>query len=140
MAAGIDVKVTGPMFKKGGRIVNQVTEKFVQTMVELGEERLATKHLLPRPRGEYLSAAQAGENASVGHYLKNLTGTTQGMRGRIDDGNVIYGPWLEFGDFYQGGRFRGYASFRKTSQWMQKQVSVQARRFVNTYVRRLEGR
>jgi len=93
MAVGITVEATGPLFKEGGRIVGKVTEGFVQRMVEVGEQRL---DIVLRPRntkpGVYRTVQQGGK--STGHYRRNVSGTVQGVRGRIDDGGVIYGRRL----------------------------------------------
>tara|TARA_Y100000310_G_scaffold128518_1_gene127707 strand:+ start:30 stop:449 length:420 start_codon:yes stop_codon:yes gene_type:complete len=139
MAVGMSVEVSGPLFKEGGRIVGKVTEQFVQRMVELGEQRL---DIVLRPRdtklGVYLTVAQAkgrGFLPSQGNYRRNVHGTPQGLRARIDDSGVVYGPWLEFG----GGRFKGYAAFRKTKQWLDGEVDKEARDYMKNYVRRLGG-
>ena len=135
MAVGMTVEMSGPLFKTGGRITEKVTEGFVQRMVEVGEQRL---DIVLRPRntspGVYLTAQQGGK--STGNYRRNVSGTVQGVRGRIDDGGVIYGPWLEEG----GGRFKGYAAFRKTKQWLDGEVDKEARDYMKNYVRRLGGK
>ena len=135
MAVGMTVEMSGPLFKTGGRITEKVTEGFVQRMVEVGEQRL---DIVLRPRdtkpGVYLTAQQGGK--STGNYRRNVSGTVQGVRGRIDDGGVVYGPWLEFG----GGRFKGYAAFRKTKQWLDGEVDKEARDYMKHYVRRLGGK
>ena len=135
MAVGITVEATGPLFKQGGRIVDGVTERFVQRMVEVGEQRL---DIVLRPRntkpGVYRTVQQGGK--STGHYRRNVSGTVQGVRGRIDDGGVIYGPWLEFGS----GAFRGYAAFRKTKQWLDEQVDKESRDYMKNSVRNLGGK
>ena len=138
MAVGMTVEMRGPLFKQGGRIVGKVTEGFVTRMMQLGEQRL---DIVLRPRdtgpGVYLTATQAQKGKkSTGHYLKNVHGTPQGLRARIDDSGVVYGPWLEFG----GGRFKGYAAFRKTKEWLDKQVSSESRDYMKNYVRRLGGK
>ena len=135
MAVGITVEMRGPLLEQGGRIVGKVTEGFVTRMMELGEQRL---DIVLRPRdtspGVYLTAQQGGK--STGNYRRNVSGTVQGVRGRIDDGGVVYGPWLEFG----GGRFKGYAAFRKTKQWLDGEVDKEARDYMKNYVRRLGGK
>ena len=135
MAVGMTVEMSGPLFKTGGRITEKVTEGFVQRMVEVGEQRL---DIVLRPRdtkpGVYLTVQQGGK--STGNYRRNVSGTVQGVRGRIDDGGVVYGPWLEFG----GGRFKGYAAFRKTKQWLDGEVDKEARDYMTNYVRRLGGK
>ena len=135
MAVGITVEMRGPLFKQGGRITEKVTEGFVQRMVEVGEQRL---DIVLRPRdtkpGVYLTVQQGGK--STGNYRRNVSGTVQGIRGRIDDGGVIYGPWLEFGS----GAFRGYAAFRKTKQWLDGEVDKEAKDYMKHYVRNLGGK
>ena len=138
MAIGMTVDVSGPLFKQGGRIVGQVTEGFVTRMMQLGEQRL---DIVLRPRdtgpGVFLTATQAQKGKkSQGNYRRNVHGTPQGLRARIDDGDSIYGPWLEEG----GGRFKGYAAFRKTKEWLDKQVDTEARDYMKHYVRRLGGK
>ena len=138
MAVGITVEMRGPLFKQGGRIVGKVTEGFVTHMMELGEQRLdAVLRARDTKPGVYLTKAQAQpKRASQGNYLRNVHGTPQGLRARIDDGGVVYGPWLEEG----GGRFKGYAAFRKTKQWMDEQVDTEARDYMKNYIRRLGGK
>ena len=138
MAIGMTVDVSGPLFQQGGRIVGQVTEGFITRMMQLGEQRL---DIVLRPRdtgpGVYLTKAQAQPKKwSVGTYRLEVHGTAQGLRARIDDSDHIYGPWLEIG----GGRFKGYAAFRKTKQWMDEQVNTEARDYMKNYVRRLGGK
>ena len=138
MAVGMTVEMRGPLFKQGGHIVGKVTEGFVTRMMELGEQRL---DIVLRPRdtgpGVYLTATQARpKRASKGTYRLKVHGTSQGLRARIDDSGMVYGPWLEFG----GGRFKGYAAFRKTKQWMDEQVDKEARDYMKNYVRRLGGK
>ena len=138
MADGMTVEVSGPLFKEGGRIVGKVTEGFVTRMMQLGEQRL---DIVLRPRdtgpGVYLTVTQAQpKRASKGTYRLKVHGTPQGLRARIDDSGHIYGPWLEFG----GGRFKGYAAFRKTKQWMDEQVDKEARDYMKNYIRRLGGK
>ena len=140
------VESRGPIFdKRGKNIVKQVSSKFIQRMVELGEQRL-DEMLKPRPAGVYLSAQEARPNqASTGNYRRNIGGSTQGSKGTIDDGiisdgKVVYGAWLEgTSSRNAASQFKGYASFRKTKDWMQKHVVVIRKKFEKEYVRRLNG-
>lgn len=135
------VESRGPIFdKRGKNIVQKVSRKFLQRIVELGEQRLDTI-LRPRPTGVYLSAQEAGKKkATTGNYRRNISGRVQGLTGVIDDGKVIYGAWLEgTSSRNQAGQFKGYASFRKTKDWMQKQVNEQRNQFEKEYVKRLNG-
>jgi hypothetical protein len=127
---GIDVTISGPLFKKGAKITRDAMEGAVQELVELGEDRL-DRGLRPRPAGVYLSASK-----STGHYRRNVSGEAQGLSGRIDDGGVIYGPWLELG----GGRFKGYATFRKVGQWLEKKADDVLEKNIKKAVQRMRGR
>ena len=135
------VESRGPIFdKRGKNIVKQVSSKFIQRMVELGEQRL-DEMLKPRPAGVYLSVQEARPNrATTGNYRRNVSGRVQGMTGIISDGKVVYGAWLEgTSSRNAASQFKGYASFRKTKDWMQKHVVVIRKKFEKEYVRRLNG-
>jgi hypothetical protein len=127
---GIDVRVSGPLFKKGASITKDAMENAVQELVELGEQRLDTL-LRPRPAGVYLAVSK-----STGHYRRSVSGESQGLRGRIDDGGVVYGPWLEFG----GGRFPGYSTFRRVGQEIEKKSDDVLEKHIRKAVKRMKGR
>jgi hypothetical protein len=135
------IESRGPIFdKRGKNIVKQVSRKFIQRMVELGEQRL-DEMLKPRPAGVYLSVQEARPNrATTGNYRRNVSGRVQGMTGIISDGKVVYGAWLEgTSSRNTASQFKGYASFRKTKDWMQKHMAVIRNKFEKEYVRRLNG-
>ena len=128
--------VHGPLFQKSN--VRKATQEIVQALVESGEQRLDTM-LRPRPAGVYLSVAEAGKGkASGGYYRRNVHGRVSNLNGRIDDGGVVYGPWLEgVSRGNETTRFKGYASFRKTSQWLQKNLRKIAGPAIQRMVERL---
>jgi len=126
---GIDVEIKGPLFKKGAKITRDAMEDAVQELVELGEQRL-DELLRPDP-GVYLSASK-----STGHYRRSVSGESQGLRGRIEDGRVVYGPWLEFG----GRGFKGYATFRKVGQEIEKKADDVLEKNIRKAVQRMKGR
>jgi hypothetical protein len=135
----VTVEVKGPLFDgRGKRIIDAVMHDTIQTVVERGVERL-NEQARPRPGGVFLSVQEAQRGkASTGNYRRNISGDTQGLRGRIDDGNVIYGPWLEgTGSRNAKSRFKGYAMFRRTEQWLQKQVPGILRTTAARLVKRL---
>ena len=119
----INVTATGPFFSRGPSVVHRAMQGAVRELVELGEQRL-DQVLRQRPAGVFLSVVEAQKGkASTGNYRRNVHGTVQDLHGRIDDGGVIYGPWLEgTGSRNQTTRFKGYASFRRTGQWIQARV------------------
>ena len=128
-----EVKTTGPIFQSGAPAsVRRATQGAIRELVELGEQRL-DQVLRPRPAGVYLSVEQAKRGkASTGHYRRNLHATVQELNGKIDN-PVIYGPYLEFGR----GRFKGYAMWRNTAQWLQRQAAGVLQSHVNRLVRDL---
>jgi len=55
----------------------------------------------------------------------------------ITDGGVVYGPWLEgISSRNMTTRFKGYMTFRKTSQELEKK----SREVFNKYLRRFVDR
>jgi hypothetical protein len=138
---GIDVEISGPLFKKGAKITRNAMEDAVQELVELGEDRL-NEVLRPRPAGLYLSAQQARPGkASTGNYRRNVQGESEGLKGRIDDGGVIYGPWLEgTSSRNQSTRFKGYGAFRLTGQWLEKKSDDVLEKHARKAVQRMKGR
>ena len=97
----------------------------IQELVELGEQRL-DEMLRTRPAGVYLSVAEAKKgHASTGHYRRNVNGRVERLHGLITDGGVIYGPWLEgVSSRNAATRFKGYASFRRTGQYLERLAPI----------------
>jgi len=136
--ASLKINVRGRVFRDGSTLTKKAVEGTVKELVSLGEERLNIV-LMPRPApGVYLSVAQAGRNASKGNYRRNLHPQIRGLFGKIDDGGVVYGPWLEgISARNRTTRFKGYASFRKTGQWLQKQSKNVLKKNITHLMRKL---
>ena len=122
-------------------VVRREVNGMIRDVVEAGVERL-NETLRPGPAGVYLSVSDARPGqGSTGHYRSNLHPTFGNMQGRIDDNSVVYGPWLEGTDSRnQTTRFKGYASFRRTRDWLDKNTKRIIRPRVVRLVRRLGGR
>ena len=146
MPEGIQVQLKGPLFTNAGIITDKEAGKFIQRLVELGEQRL-DQVLKPRPGGVYKSNFRNQKTkisqGSKGNYRRNIAGVTKGLKGVIEDGHpkrVIYGPWLEgVSSRNQTTRFKGYASFRRTEEWLQSRVKPEAKAFVHRYAKKLNG-
>ena len=148
--ASIRIQVKGRVFRDAKALTKKAIEGAVREVVQKSEERL-NEVLMPRPApGVYLTVAQARGNgwrtrnpsapdpSSSGHYRKNLHTKIRGLFGRIDDGGVLYGPWLEgISARNRVTRFKGYASFRKTRQWAQKQTKGILRKHMAHLMRKL---
>jgi hypothetical protein len=141
-AMSVKARFTGPLSQGSNRVmVRKEVNGMIRDVVEAGVERL-NETLRPRPAGVYLTVEQAGPGkASIGHYRSNLHPTFGNLQARIDDNNVVYGPWLEgTSRRNQTTRFKGYASFRKTREWLDKRTKAIIRPRVLRMVRRLGGR
>lgn len=116
---------------RAGNILEKYVGKGVQEIVEMGEDRLASI-LKPRPAGVFLAKGQAQRGkASTGNYRRNLHSKVTGISGVIHDSGVIYGGWLEgTSSRNKTTRFKGYGSFRKTKDWLNKQVEGVMNKFL----------
>jgi len=132
----IEMETSGPIFDRRGADISPIIRRnmggAVQELVERSEQRLDNL-ARPRPGGVYLSKGQGGR--STGNYRRNIFGTVSGLRGKVTDGGVIYGPWLEKGR--QGTRFRGYAMFRRTRQWAEKEAPRIAKKHIQRLITRM---
>jgi hypothetical protein len=120
MTVNIHVQQRGPLFDNANRSLPRETiEKIVARVVEEGDLHLA-RMLRPRPAGVYLSFRDAKKGQkSTGHYNRMRQAIPSGLKGLITDSGVEYGPWLEGTDRRNSTtRFKGYHSFRKTTQWL----------------------
>ena len=140
--SNITIKFKGPLLTgKGSGIVKDEAGKAVQELVELGEEHL-NELGRRRPAGVFLTAAQAGgeKRASQGNWRRFLSSEVFGLRGVINDGKILYGPWLEgTSSRNRTTRFKGYAMFRRTLQWLEGQRGRVADKMLRRIVRRLGG-
>ena len=122
---GIRIELRGPLLESNGsralRFFRDAAEEVVREGVEAGEQKL-DEELRPRPAGVYLSVAQAAPgHASTGNYRRNVSGRVRGTEGVITDGGVVYGSRLEgIGSRNQTTRFKGYATFRRVAQWLER--------------------
>lgn len=141
MVVTVTVTVKGPLFDgRFSPILRQGMQAAIENLVKLGEQRL-DQMLRPRPGGVYLSVVEAQPGkASTGHYRRNVHGRVDNLYGLITDGGVVYGPWLEgIGSRNQTTRFKGYASFRRTGEWLQQQVPKVVAFHTDKIVRSLNG-
>jgi hypothetical protein len=134
MTTSLKLTTSGPIFDKykTSKVFEQARESTVRELVERGEQELDTKYLLPKPQGKFLSISEARKGqASTGNYRRNVHGITRrvglDLQGKIHDSGVVYGPWLEgTSSRNKTTRFRGYSSFRKVKQWLEKDVAPNA--------------
>ena len=131
MTTGFEIKTTGTIFDphKTSKVFHQARRATIRELVERGEQELDTAYLLPKPRGKFLSRGEAGKGkASTGNYRRNVHRKFRSIGaatvGKIHDSGVVYGPWLEgTSSRNQTTRFKGYSSFRKVKQWLEKGIA-----------------
>ena len=128
----ITITNTGPLFQTGSAPVKKAVQHAIREIVELGHERLE-KMLVPRPAGVYITVPPG---RSTGHYRRSIHHQIGDNSAVIDDSKVVYGPWLEAGD---GKRFKGYASFRRTYQWMESITPKVVQAWMNKAVKEMGG-
>lgn len=68
-----------------------------------------------------LNTVRVNLNSSIrvntGHYVSQVHTDRAGVGDRVNDGRMIYGPWLEgTGSRNRSTRFKGYWSFRRAAQ------------------------
>ncbi len=115
----------------------KVMGDIIGELIQKGES-LLDERLRPRPAGVYLSVGQAQRgHASTGHFRRSVN-SRRSQRNGIIQSNVVYGPWLE-GDSARNAtsRFKGYQSFRKVGQELEKGAGVVITRHANRFIRSL---
>ena len=138
---GASVDATGPLFEgQPAKIVLRAVSASIRQLVELGTDRL-DQILRPRPSGVFLSVSEAAPGkASTGNYRRNINAVIRSRNAVIDDGGVIYGPWLEgTATRNQTTRFKGYASFRRVAGWIEKKKPMVLKFQFDKAIRGLNG-
>ncbi len=142
---GLKTTVKGALFGEPERIIRKHVHNMVDDVSSAAEERL-NQTLRPRNSGSlgvYLTVGQAearGSTPSTGNYRRNLSRFFRNQfTAIVDDGGVIYGPWLEgTSNRNKTTRFKGYAAFRKTRDFVRaKIIPEQARIHVRRMVAEL---
>lgn len=125
-ALSITVKLTGPMFN--GDAV-RAKEAYLKAAVEKVSE-----------------TGKANVDQRLRSVLKNPTGRYQGSinvkhlfdAAIINDGRIVYGPWLEgTGSRNKTTRFKGYHTFRWSTDQLKRQAPTISRQLFEAYVRRM---
>lgn len=65
----------------------------------------------------------------TGRYSRSLNAVSYGSRHVIDDGGMVYGPWLAgVGSRNKRSRFKGYAHWRRSAQLLARRVPALAQK------------
>lgn len=121
-----EVKVTGPLFDgRAPAIIRQYMHEAVNDVAQDGENMIHQRlgQVLRNPTGYYESRIQTERRMT---------------EAEVNDGGVIYGPWLEgVGSRNATTRFKGYHTFRTIAQRLNARARPIAGRSLSKYVGRL---
>ena len=127
MAVDVQVTTKGGLFSPANRtIVRDALRDMERTAAEAGAKIVRT-HLdsvLRHP---------------TGRYERSIHVKTSSRGADFTDGGVVYGPWLEgTGSRNARSRFKGYATFRRARQQLERTITTVVRPDVNRLVSRLD--
>lgn len=124
------VKVTfsGPAFDgRGQQVMNDIVEA---TTIAIGQHGEREVHA--NLRGSLRNP--------TGAYQQRITLYTSAGRGQVHDRQGVYGPWLEgTGSRNKTTRFKGYASFRRATQQLDRQAKEITERVIREHLAKLGG-
>lgn len=113
MSLDIDVKVTGPL----------LTGQAPAIVAQLSDE--ATEEIGRAAYAEVATNLDRSIRNPTPYYETQITLDTVGHDRKIHDRGVIYGSWLEgTSSRNQSTRFKGYASFRRAWQKIQRDAPL----------------
>ncbi len=123
----IEVNSSGPVFtSRAAGIMQEMADEMGRTIADHGVDTV---------RAEFAKVVQH----PTGHYSSQIHRTSFGSRHVIDDGGMIYGPWLAgVGSRNKTTRFKGYAHWRRAAQILQRSVPEVARGMMPRYIARLQ--
>lgn len=122
----VNVETSGPIFN--GQAQAALQEFLVDVRQTIGQEGVnmvgqALQGVLKHP---------------TGHYQSQIQTTNRGDTNVVDDNGVIYGPWLEgVGSRNKTTRFKGYATFRKTTGKLDRKATQIANDVLQKYIGRM---
>lgn len=124
---GISQKASGPLF-------NGEAAKAIQDFQEASEDAIAdfTVNEIQAELGQVLKNP-------TGYYKSKIQTNRQTDDISVNDGGVVYGPWLEgVGSRNKSTRFKGYATFRRVTQRINNQAGQISQRVLPRYLRRMQ--
>ncbi len=121
-----DIRYSGPLFDGNPHAV-------VEEILKFAREDVANAAL---------ERVQFNLNASIRHptpyYETQITVQTTNDQEIVHDRGIIYGPWLEGTSSRNArSRFKGYASFRKAKQEVERRVPEIVNRVIAAHLGRL---
>lgn len=115
----VRVKQRGALFSpRSQRIMREATDDIEEQIAEYAYDEVMDRlgAVLHHPTGYYESHVQY-------HQVGSLW--------QVDDSNVVYGPWLEDGKNRRKTRFKGYQTFRRVSEKVEREADDIADRILH---------
>lgn len=119
------VRTDGTMFtQRASRMMNDAAEDAEEAVAEYAYDQVQDRLgvVLKHPTGYYQSKVRY-------HQVGN--------RWQVDDAGVVYGPWLEDGKNPRSTRFKGYQTFRRVAQAVNRRAPSITERIFAPVLRRL---
>jgi len=122
----ITIKSSGPLFDGRGRAISDRSARDMEHhLAEVGADMV---------RGELERVLRK----ETPYYRLQITTTEYPSRTVINDGGVVYGPWLEgTGSRNKTTRFKGYATFRRTRALLDARAKSIIQPYVDILTERL---
>lgn len=131
----VEISFHGPLFTDGQMIADRMVRDITAKVTTETEHRV---QVLGQSMFRY---ADKSHHQVPGKWRNSVHGVVRGDEGIIDDGGIIYGPWLEgVGSRNATTRFKGYFMWRRTAQNMERSGAREVYRpIVDRAVRELNG-
>lgn len=128
MSRDVDIHTSGPVFDgRAERAAHDYARRVDDEVAEYAAKKVReTLHtVLKHPTGYYESHIRTEHRGEL-HSI-------------VTDGGVVYGPWLEgVGSRNRTTRFKGYRTFRRVRQLVERDAGSIAERILPEYVSRME--
>jgi hypothetical protein len=124
----VTVRQTGPLFS------DSAPREVIADLLDEAEEAVADRLL-----GFVQANLKGSLRHPTGYYQRHVGKVRHGDQWRVTDGGVVYGPWLE-GVSRRNARtrFKGYASFRRARQQVQRVAAAEVQRVADRQIGRLQ--
>lgn len=122
-----DISLSGPFFRDRKSIIRRMEEQMRQDIAEKGQNLV-------------LANLDSSIRVNQGVYTGKIHTDRQADSNLVTDGGVVYGPWLEgTGSRNRTTRFKGYASFRRATQELDRSAVEVAEKAAQPYIAELNS-
>lgn len=121
------VETSGPLFN------GQAQRAFKDYAID------AEKHIADQAVGEIRRQLDRVLKNPTGRYRRSIRVEQKGSVHQVNDGNIVYGPWLEgVSSRNAKSRFKGYRTFRIVKQRIDRRAAEDAEKRLPRYLGRAQ--